>query len=177
MNPWEEHPTIWKTKGAFMSYLRGGIRRSLWNRSPVKLEFLKQNRVQIPNPNPKGRVPMVWGGLCALCNELHVLKDIEVDHRTGNHALSELGHLQAFVEAIVCVTFDQLQLVCKPCHKAKSYAEKQGISFEEAKATKIAIELCKTKQDAKWLSERGLIPEKSAPKRRTQIIEVLKEEL
>ncbi len=160
-----------------MSYLRGGIRRALWNRSPVKLEFLKRHRERIPNPNPKGRVAEVWGARCALCNELHAEKNIEVDHRTGNHSLRCVDDLQAFVEGIVCVGFDDLQLVCKECHKIKSYAEKNDVSFEEARATKIAIDLGKQKKDKAWLEARGLIPATSGPKRRQQIIKAMQEEV
>lgn len=179
MKAWEANPHLWKTESSFMSYIRGGIRRGIWNRHPVKLEYIKANRERIPNPKPENalRYPEVWGGRCALCGELHGEKNLEVDHRTGNHSLRSMDDLRAFVEGMACITKDDLQLVCRECHKIKTYAEKEGITFEEAKATKVAIELCKTKQDVKWLSERGLIPEKSAPKRRTQIIEVLKEEL
>ena len=29
----------WKTEAAFLSYVRGGLRRGLWMNSPVKREF------------------------------------------------------------------------------------------------------------------------------------------
>ena len=58
----EKYPHIWKSKSAFMSYLRGGIRRSCWMKHPVKLEFIKNNRQRIPNPNTKGKAAEVWGG-------------------------------------------------------------------------------------------------------------------
>lgn len=170
MQPWIEYPRIWKTESAFMSWLRGGIRRSLWNRHPIKLEFIRKNRIKIPNPNPNGRVAVVWGGVCALTGALCVLKDLEVDHRTGNHSLRSLGDLQSFIEGIVLVREEDLQFVSKEAHKIKSYAEKQGITFEQAQAEKLAISLIKQKKDVTWLKERGILPGKNQAARRKQII-------
>lgn len=176
LKPWIEHPTIWKTESAFMSFLRGGIRRSLWNRSPIKLEFINKNRIRIPNPVAKNRTraPTVWGGECALCHKMFAMKDLEVDHKTGNHSLRSLDDIQAFVEGIVCVSEKDLQLVCKPCHKAKSHAEKQGISFEDARIEKEVIAIVKAKKDKEWLVNHGLTPAKNAKLRRQQIIDYLK---
>ena len=44
---WELYPNIWKSESAFMSWLRGGIRR-MWSHHPVRIEFMKQNRIRIP---------------------------------------------------------------------------------------------------------------------------------
>ena len=66
----KEYSHIWKTESAFMSWLRGGVRGGLWNKHPVKLEFIKKNRIQIPNPNPKGKKPTVWGAVCALTGNI-----------------------------------------------------------------------------------------------------------
>lgn len=174
--PWITHPNIWKTKSSFMSYLRGGIRRSLWNRSPIKLEFIKANRKRIPNPNPRGKVKEVWGATCALCGKDFPLNVMQIDHVVGNHSLNDLDDLQTFIENIVCVSFDSLQFVDKECHKIKSHADKSGISFFHASCEKEAISLQKSKKDVQWLSERDIVPASNAVKRRKQIIEVLKSE-
>ena len=50
---------VWKTESAYYTWLRGSIRRAMWSKNPVKLEFIKRNRIKIPNPNPKGRVKEV----------------------------------------------------------------------------------------------------------------------
>lgn len=178
MTPWVEHKTIWPTEAKFMSWVRGGVRAGLWKKHPVKLEFLKQNTVMVANTNPRSmkRFPMVKAARCALCGLIHGVKDIEVDHRTGNHALRSMDDLRAFIEAMIMVSFDDLQLVCKPCHKIKSYAEKQGITFEAARAEKLAISLIKEKKDVAWLKERGIIPASNQATRREQIIRQLREE-
>lgn len=177
MMPWKEHAKIWPTEAKFMSWVRGGVRAGLWKKHPVKLEFLKANTVMMPNTNPRSmkRFPMVKAGRCALCKEMHAAKEIEVDHLKGNHSLRSMDDLRAFIEAMIMVSFGDLQLVCKTCHKIKSYAEKQGITFEEARAEKLAISLIKEKKDLAWLKERGIIPASSQPARRKQIVQTMKE--
>lgn len=173
---WEIYPEIWATESSFMSWVRGGIRRSLWNKHPVKLEFIKRNRIKIPNPNPRGKVAEVWGGVCSLTGEVCVIADLEVDHKTGNHSLRSIDDLQKFVEGIVLITLDDLQFVSKKAHRIKSYAEKEGISFEEACIQKTAIEIAKAKKDKEWLMENGITPASNATARRQQIVEYLKNE-
>ena len=167
---WEIYPHIWKTESAYMSWIRGGIRRSLWNRHPVKLEFIKLNRVKIPNPNPRGKVAKVWGGVCALTGETHVIANLEVDHRTGNHSLQTLKDIEPFVKGIVDITLEDLQFVSKEAHKIKSYAEKHNISFEEAKIEKEVIEIIKQKKDKAYLQERQLPVSSTKSARRTTIV-------
>ena len=53
-----EMSNVWKTESAFMSWLRGGIRR-MWSKHPVRIEFMKQNRIRIPNPNKSGKAKEV----------------------------------------------------------------------------------------------------------------------
>ena len=167
---WEIYPHIWKTESAYMSWIRGGIRRSLWNRHPVKLEFIKLNRVKIPNPNPRGKVAKVWGGVCALTGETHVIANLEVDHLTGNHSLQTLKDIEPFVKGIVDITLEDLQFVSKEAHKIKSYAEKQGISFEEAKIEKEVIEIIKQKKDKVYCIEHNLVVESTQALRRKTIV-------
>ncbi len=166
---WEVYPEIWKTESSFMSWLRGGIRR-IWAKHPVKLAFIKQNRVKIPNPNPNGRVKTVWGGKCALTGEYFVLNELECDHKVGNSSLKSVEDIQSFVEGVLLVTADDLQLVSKEAHKIKSYAEKQGISFEEAKVEKEVIELIKQKKDKAYLQEHHLPVSSTQSLRRKTIV-------
>ena len=179
VRPWELYPAIWKTEAAFLSYIRGGIRRYLWAKSPIKLEFMKKARKMITNPNErlrKGR-PQVWGGVCEICKQEFQLKDMEVDHRTGEFALRKVEDIQAFVEGIVFVTHEDLALLCKKCHKAKTYAEREGMSHEDAIIEKKAIEICKgnAKSVKLWLQVYGIEPAATAKARREQVVQALKE--
>lgn len=140
----EENKDVWKNKSAFMNYLRGGLRKSLWSRHPVKIKLVKDKRKRIPNPNPKGRVAEVWGAECEVCNNLFAQNLIQVDHiREDFNRLNEIEDIQEFVEGLSIVTSDELRLVCKPCHGIISHSQRKGISFEAAKTEKQIIDLCK----------------------------------
>lgn len=139
--PWEAYPDIWKTESAFMSWIRGGIRGGLWNKHPVKLEFLKKSRIKIPNTNPRSmkRFPEVWATKCAITGEIIPLNKAEVDHKTGEHTLRNLDDIASFIKDIVLVTEDDLQIVSKDVHKIKTLAERKGITFEDAVIEKKVI--------------------------------------
>lgn len=173
--PWEKYPHIWKTESAFMSYIRGGIRKSIWSRYPVKVEFIKKNRKRIPNPNPNGRVKEVWGATCYLTGETLPLVSMEVDHVKGHFSLRNMDDLQSFMEGLLYLDEDDLRFVSKEAHKIKSYAERMGITFEEARIEKEVIAICKG-DEKKWLLDRGIKPESNATKRKKQVKEVLESE-
>lgn len=172
----EENPDVWKTEAAFMSYIRGGIRRGLWNKHPLKLKLINSKRIQIPNPNPKGKKPTVWGGCCELCNNLFPSSEMQVDHkRDKGSSLKELSDIQQFVEDMAVITQEDLRWICKDCHDIVSHSQKKGVSFEQAKAEKQALEIIKQKQDKEWLLEHGVTPASTQVKRREQIVDKILE--
>lgn len=175
-DPWTQYPSIWKTKSSFFSWLRGGIRRSLWNKSPIKLEYIKKHRKRIPNPNPKGKTETVWGGSCGLCGEDFVLAQLDVDHKEGNHSLTELSDIQSFIENIVLVTEDDLQFACKTCHKIKNQQQRKGISFEEASYEKLVIDMENKKMIHDFIKSKGEAPAKNKELRRQQALRLIREE-
>lgn len=170
-----EYP--WKTHGSYMSYIRGGIRRGLWERSPVKLGFLNANTVLIDNTNPRSmkRFPKVKAAQCNVCKGTFRISDIEVDHIKGNHSLKSLADIQNFIMGIVLVTYEDLQLICKPCHLIKSYSEKHGISTEEAKTELVVVQFKKLKANKQVdkLKSLGVEPEGNAAKRVNQYREII----
>lgn len=168
-NPWGEG-TPWKNSVAFYTYLRGCLRRA-WNHSPIKLTVLNKRRKQIKNPNPKGKKSTVWGAECSMCHNDFVIKDIQVDHIIPAGSLQNKEDIPGFVERLLFVREEDLRLVCKGCNSALAYADKNGISFEEALAIKKAIALQKNKVDKQWLIDKGKIPASNATKRRGQIIQ------
>jgi len=143
----KQYSYIWESEAKFLSWLRGGIRGGLWNKHPIKLEFIRKNRVQIPNPNPKGKKATVWGAECALTGELVPIANIQVDHKIGNNSLKSLKDVQSFVEAMVIVTEDDLQLVSKEAHAIKTHADKTGCTFEQAALDKKVIAFKKLSVD------------------------------
>lgn len=173
--PWETYPQFWKTESAYLSFVRGGIRRYLWSKNPIKLDFEKDRKVQIPNDNPKTqkRFPTVVGGRCEHCNGLFKMKEMEVDHKTGEHSLRSLDDIQSFVSGIVMIHKDDLALLCKPCHGIKTYAERYGMSLKEAAAMKQVIEM--DKKNAKtviaFLTKNGYNAARTKEGRKQQLIE------
>lgn len=174
----DKYPHIWKTKASLMSYLRGGLRRSCWMKHPVKLEFIKNNRERIPNPNPRGKVPEVWGGRCNVCKDLFVQSKLSVDHvREYSATLKNIDDIQKFVELISLVTEDDLQLVCKDCHDTISYSQKQGCSFQEAVVRKKHIEFAKDKRFKSELEARGIVVPKTIKEQSTVLLELMLKEI
>ena len=153
--PWEIPESPWKTEAAFISYVRGGIRKSIWNRYPIKIAFIHKNRIRGINPKT-GRE--CWGGICHLTGEFFPQNQLEVDHVVGNHKLTCLEDASSYLEKILYVDFDDLAFVSKEAHKAKSYAERMGITFEQAVIEKKIIaqmKIPKNQQD-KLLTELGM---------------------
>ena len=175
----EKYPHIWKTKASLMSYLRGGLRRSCWMKHPVKLEFIKNNRERIPNPNPRGKVPEVWGGRCNVCKDLFIQSKLAVDHvREFSASLKDIKDIQTFVELITLVTEDDLQFVCKDCHDNISYSQKQGCSLEEARVRKKHILIDKEKRVLEELRQRGvLVPPKTKVAQNALLLELMLKEI
>lgn len=138
-NLWEIYPHVWKTKAAFFSWLRGGLRRAVWEKYPVKLEF----KNEVCSPPPEGlETRAKSGAYCALTGEWVGKSKGEIDHIKGNASLNDWNDVLPFIQHL-CATKDNLQFVDKEAHKIKSYAERQGISFEEAIIRKKVIAMGK----------------------------------
>ena len=174
--PWGEG-TPWRNKTEWMTFLRGCL-RSAWSKHPTKHNVIKKSRKRIPNPNPKGRVATVWGFTCPLCGDTFPTSEGQVDHIVPAGGLLEKEDIQGFVERLLWVVEEDLRLICKSCNSALAYADKQRVSFVEAKAIKTAINLIKEKKDLTWLKERGIVALGSQKARREQIVEqIIKERI
>ena len=133
--PWELYPHIWKTESQFWTWLRGALRRGVWEKYPVKLEF-KNEAVSLPPEGYTGRAKS--GAICALSGVWEGKSKMEVDHIEGNVSLKAWSHVLPFIIHMV-TTKENMQLVTKPAHKIKSHAEKKGITYQEADVDKAAI--------------------------------------
>lgn len=169
--PWLEYPQFWKTEAEFWSWLRGCLRRGLWEKSPIKLSY-KNAHCTKPPEGYTGRAKS--GSVCALTGEWTGKSMLEVDHCHGHMSLLCWEDVIPFIMHLIPEE-GSLQLVSKEAHKVKSYSERMGISFEEALWTKTAIELIKTKRDKAWLEGRNIVPASSQKARREQIFKYLKE--
>lgn len=107
--------------------VRSAIRKS-WMRHPIKL--LAVDLATEPDLDPNTRT--IWKVKCARCGLYHRKDGVEVDHIRGEHSLKTLADLPNFVLSILDVTTKDLQVLCKPCHRIKTYAERYGHSEFDA---------------------------------------------
>ena len=141
-NPWESFPTIWKSKSAYFTWLRGLLRRG-WNKSPVKIEFLKKHRYKIKNPS-KGKKE-IWGGRCNICKNEFPMKNLQVDHVIEAGSLKDFSDIEGFVTRLLACGEEDLQLACKGCHSIITHSQRHKLSFEDAIKDKARIEFFKQK--------------------------------
>lgn len=133
LNPWEVLPTVWKTQAAYMSFFRGQLRRA-WSRHPMRVEFMKSRRLDVPESERKrlgNRIEQCYQ--CESCQELFAAKTIEVDHIVPAGSLKCKEDLGAFASKLLFVMPKDLQLLCKTCHQVKSYMDKSGVDEVTAK--------------------------------------------
>ncbi len=178
---WNYEGSPWKTESAWLAYLRGTLRKA-WSRHPAKIAKLNRDRVKIENPSPTSakRFPQVWGARCECCGGIFPLssgkkeksgKDtIVVDHAKPAGAFTNVKEFQGFFERLLCISPDDLRLLCTTCNATYSLADKLGVSFEEAHANRQAIQIIKDKRDKHWLLENNILPAKAQKNRREQIV-------
>ena len=174
----EENPDVWRTTPSFFSWVRGGIRRGLWEKHPVKLKYKNKHRRQITNPNPKGKKPTVWGGTCDICQNEFIESLLQVDHiHGGAFTLKAFDDISIFIENISLVTESDLRLVCKDCNYTLSYAQKYNVSLDEAYIRRFVASIEKDKKLKEFFIGRKLKYPGSIPKAKLEAIEILKQEL
>lgn len=166
---WDRYPTIWPSKANFFSWLRGSLRRAVWNTYPIKIAVLKESNIPIPD-GYQGKTRKF--SKCALTGEATPTRNCQVDHKHGGKSLQEWDDVLPFIKHL-CAVKEDLQVVSKEAHKVKSYSEREKISFEEALAIKKAIAIIKSKKDKEWLIERGVEPAANSKRRRQQIVEII----
>ena len=168
--PWIEAPHIWPTKAAFFSSLRGMLRRAVWEKWPLKIEF-KNEVCDKPPEDYTGRAKT--GAYCALTGEWVGKSAAEIDHIEGHISLCDWEDVLPFIQHL-CASKDNMQYVSKEAHKVKSYAERMGISFEEALLLKRVIQMEKDKTLKKFLDDHGVTCK--ATQRREKALEILRKE-
>lgn len=151
--PWDIPATPWKTQAAFEAWVRGQIRRG-WARHPVKNLYIQRRRFK--KDNGKGR--LTWHVECEKCKDDFPQGKTQVDHllaSTIGGVKSEEGWGR-LVTRMYYVTFDDIQILCKPCHDVKTYSERKNISFEKAVIEKQVVDIMKKNvHDLKiWLQHR-----------------------
>lgn len=100
---------------AIRSALRSGMRFY-----PPKIKALNEAKEVYNGDNKRQK----WCYRCNSCGECFMQKDVQVDHITPAGSLNCFSDLPQFVENLYCSS-DNLQVLCKECHKAKT--KKEGV--------------------------------------------------
>ncbi len=145
--PWEES-NVWRTKAEFFTWLRGQIRKSIWQRYPPRNEFKSENL------RPATKADYDAGlsrrskklGKCTFCQEWFPASKLQVDHIIPAGSLRNEEDMHEFIKKIACMK-ENMRLTCEPCHKIVTYQERNGITFEEARMEKEVIAFSKLTPD------------------------------
>ncbi len=178
--PWltPEGKKIWKTEAQYWNWLRGSLRR-LWGDYPLRKEWKarqlrpitqEEKDLKLFHPSTKNL------GQCFYCSQWFPGSKLECDHKLPSDGCTSKETAESFLWYCGGGVGDEWVLSCKPCHKNKTHSERKGLSMEDATYEKIAIAICKSKQDKQWLLDKGITPKSNQASRREQIINELKKE-
>lgn len=183
INPWG-HPlakTIWQTKSKYFVWLRGQL-RSIWSDNPLRKEWKKSQLRPVTKEEKKQKKfhPSTKNvGQCYLCKEWMAGSKLECDHVVESDGCYDFDTATEFLWHCAADNPDNWALACKPCHKIKSHSIRKGISFEEARVEKEAIQKMKQSVDKQKeeLLEYGFTEEdiSNAEKRRECFIKLIEE--
>ena len=174
MEPWEAYPSIWKSQAAFFAYLRGGL-RSVWSRYPAKLEW-KNSKLTTDKPTGyTGRGKSF--GKCHYCGEMFTKSALEVDHVQQAGSCNSWETANEFLHNLLNVN-DNWVLACRPCHKIKSYAEREGLDFAEAMLAKRVVEYLKkpVAEVKRFCEAHGYTDLSNAEKRRAALTDIFRQQ-
>lgn len=153
--------------------------RQMFSNSDFYRKYVEDQSTLVVNENPRSmkRYPMVKRFTCAICGEQVGSGNIEIDHKQGGHTNKSFSDAESFFKAIMFVTPDDIQVLCRDkhkivnkkkvfvsfgCHSIKTMQELHDCSFEEARVRK-EHKLCVTqKRVLEELKQRGvLVPPKT----------------
>ena len=135
-----------------VSWWRTAVRQ-MFSNSIFYRKYIEDQSTLVKNENTRSmkRYPMVKRFTCAICGEQFGSGDIELDHQFGGNSNKTLADADPFIKAIMFVTPDDVQILCKDkkkvvnkkktlvsfgCHSLKTYVDLHGGTLEEARVKK-----------------------------------------
>ena len=178
-NPWEtkEGKQVWKSKSEYFNWLRGNLRK-IWSDYPVRKVWKKESLRPVTSKERLGKAfhPSTKSvGQCVMCKDWMAGSKLECDHKKPSNGCSDWESVPSFVSYCVSEPATEFQLICKPCHRIKTYAERMGITFEEAKAAKKIIALMKDKKKVDKLLAKHNLPSNNDKARKESLNKLMKE--
>lgn len=167
------------TEKEVITWWRGAVRQ-LWGNSPFKRKIMDQHKQIVINDNPrsKKRFPKVTKYRCNISGELYGANDIELDHLESENSLKSYDHAEGFLKTIMFTSPHLLQVLSKEVHKNKTYADRHGVSYEQAKVIKHVISLDKENKVVDTLNELGVNSQPTTKaKRKALLLEILLKDL
>ena len=107
------------TESRYWTFIRSALRQA-WSKYPVKYQVLNNNRRPFTGEDKRTK----WEYQCAECGEWFKAKEVQVDHIESAGSLKSYEDLPDFVRRLFCEA-DNLQVMCKPCHKTKTQEERK----------------------------------------------------
>ena len=162
IEPWEQCPDIWKSEAAYFNWIRGAMRKA-WCRHPVKISYMHLHRFKAPLGKPTFKYPegkMIWATHCETCKKLCKEGETEVDDKVRAGGCKSWDEFNVWIKSLLHINHASLAIICKPCHRIKSYSEQHDISFEEAKLRKKVIAFMKqtASQQVAWFERHKYQP-------------------
>lgn len=173
-NPWTDLPQLFKDEKAFCQWLRSAS-REIWKKHPIRTEYIKQKRKKLPvgkktKANPEG---IVWACNCEICGK--VTRNPQTDHIESCGSTGSIQEWLVWLEKLLILGFEDIQLLCKDCHDVKSYQDRTGLDYNAAKLRKkeIAFEKSDSKTQTEILLAAGIQPAKTKKARLEQYANLL----
>lgn len=129
--------------------LRSALRRVTMQSYPVISEAKRLAKITITE---EGKTKVRY--ICSICNNNFNSADVAVDHIVPAGSLTSFNDVEGFVTKLFC-RIENLQVLCNDCHSHKTYADRMGITFEEAMIEKKVIAFGKlpAKEQTKILTD------------------------
>ena len=141
---WDE-TEAWKNMSQYLGWVRGQLRKS-WSDYPVRKNFKSETLLLISQAQKDSgdfHPSTKKVGMCVMCEEFMAGSKLEVDHITPSDGCKTKEEAESFLWYCMNPLKGDMQLVCKPCHKVKTYSERMNTSFDEAVLAKKAIAFSK----------------------------------
>ena len=176
-----------------VSWWRTAVRQ-MFSNSIFYRKYIEDQSTLVKNENTRSmkRYPMVKRFTCVICGEQFGSGGIELDHIDGGNTNKSLADADSFMKAIMFVTPEDVQILCKDkhkvvnkkktlvsfgCHGIKSLQEKSECSFEEARVRKQHILIGKDKRFKSELEARGMIVPKTIKEQSMMLLEAMLKEI